>query len=402
MVDLQPFFEIQERLLSSVPIKFKRYAYASINWDDPLLGIVGARGCGKTTLLLQRILEKGQKGFLYISGDNPLVLREGIYGIGDTFFKLGGKTLVVDEAHRQPGWANDIKALHDSHPGKQIHFSGSSKYSVVKGTADLSRRAVLNELRHLSFREFINLERGEDFPALRVSELLENHINISRRLQKLQPLELFRDYLRTGSYPFRLSYASYYERLLNTLDKSIYQDVVEQDSLRGEAAAIIKKIIAFVATSVVPSISPESLCKELGITKVTLYTYLDSLERAGVLRRVLPCGRGVKGMRSGSKVFLGETNIYYALGLSQWNLEANMGTIREAFFVSQVSHLGICVPSSGDFSLREEDKEITLEVGGPDKGRRQLKDSSNGFVLRDGIEIGFENIIPLFLLGFLY
>ena len=107
-------------------------------------------------------------------------------------------------------------------------------------------------------------------------------------------------------------------------------------------------------------------------------------------------------MRSGSKVFLGETNLYYALGLSQWNLEANMGTIREAFFVSQVSHLGICVPASGDFTLKEKNKEITFEVGGPDKVRRQLKDSSNGFVLRDGIEIGFENIIPLFLLGFLY
>jgi predicted AAA+ superfamily ATPase len=402
MVDLQPFFEIQQRLFSSVPTEFKRYAYELIDWNDPLLGIVGARGCGKTTLLLQKILEKGQKGFLYISGDNPLVLREGIYAIGDTFFKLGGKTLVVDEAHRQPGWANDIKALHDSHPGKQIHFSGSSRYSVVKGTADLSRRAVLSELRHLSFREFVNLEKGENFPALSISELLENHINISRKLQKLQPLELFREYLRTGSYPFRLSYGSYYERILNTLDKAIYQDVVEQDSLRGEAATVIKKIIAFVATSVVPSISPESLCKELGITKVTLYSYLDSLERAGVLKRVLPCGRGIKGMRSGSKVFLGETNLYYALGLSQWNLEANMGTIREAFFVSQVSHLGICVPASGDFTLKEKNKEITFEVGGSEKGRRQLKDSSNGFVLRDGIEIGFENIIPLFLFGFLY
>ena len=402
MVDLQPFFEIQGRLLSSVPIEFKRYAYASINWDEPLLGIVGARGCGKTTLLLQRILEKGEKGFLYISGDNPLVLREGIHDIGDTFFKLGGKTLVVDEAHRQPGWANDIKALHDSHPGKQIYFTGSSRYSVLKGTADLSRRAVLNELRHLSFREFVNLEKGESFPPLKLSELLEDHMEFCSKLQKLEPLELFSEYLRIGSYPFRLSYESYYERLLNTLDKSIYQDVVEEDSLRGEAAAIIKKIIAFVATSVVPSISPESLCKELGITKVTLYSYLDSLERAGVLRRVLPCGRGVKGMRSGSKVFLGETNLYYALGLSQWNLEANMGTIREAFFVSQVSHLGICVPASGDFTLKEKNKEITFEVGGSDKGRRQVKNSPNGFVLRDGIEIGFGKFIPLFLFGFLY
>ena len=402
MIDLQPFFEIQERLLGSVPIEFKRYAYGLISWDDRLLGIVGARGCGKTTLLLQRIYERGQKGFLYISGDNPLVLRDGIYVIGDTFFKLGGKTLVVDEAHRQPGWANDIKALHDSHPGKQIYFTGSSRYSVYKGTADLSRRAVLKELRHLSFREFINLEKGESFRPLRLSELQENHMEFCSKLQKLQPLEMFREYLRTGSYPFRLSYESYYERLLNTLDKSIYQDVVEQASLRGEAAAIIKKIIAFVATSVVPSISPESLCKELGITKVTLYSYLDSLERAGVLKRVLPCGRGVKGMRSGSKVFLGETNLYYALGLSQWNLEANMGTIREAFFVSQVSHLGICVPTNGDFSLQEDDKEMTFEVGGPYKGRRQLKDSPKGFVLRDGIEIGYGNIIPLFLIGFLY
>ncbi|WP_367363336.1 ATP-binding protein [Mesotoga sp.] len=402
MIDLQPFFEIHERMLSSTPESFKRYAYYRINWEDRLLGIVGARGCGKTTLLLQKILEKRGVDCLYISADNPLVLKESIYAIGDAFFKIGGKTLIVDEAHRQTGWSNDIKALYDAHPTKQIYFSGSSKFSVLMGTADLSRRAVLHELKHLSFREFVNLETGSDFSAVSPEELLQNHRVMSNTMLRFEPLKLFREYLRVGSYPFRIASDSYYERLLNVLDKSIYQDVVQENSLRGEAASVAKKIIAFVATSVVPSISPESLSRDLGISKVTLYAYLDSLERAGVLRRVPPCGRGLKGLRSGSKVFLGETNIYYALGLSQWNLESNMGTIREAFFVSQVSHLGICVPKNGDFALRLKDTEIVFEIGGAHKGKKQLRDVPNGIVLRDGIETGFGNVVPLYLLGFLY
>lgn len=401
MVELQPFFEVQERLLESVPLKSRRYLFDRIAWNLPLLGIVGARGCGKTTMLLQRVIEEGPDRVLYISADNPLVLKEGIYAIGDTFFKLGGELLVVDEVHRQSQWSNQIKGLADAFPGKRIFFSGSSKFVILLSTADLSRRVKFFELKHMSFREFLNWELETDLRSIEWPELISNHARITKDLKQIEPLKMFRNYLKRGSYPFGRE-EFYYDRLMNVIDKSIYSDIIEDGSLKGEAAMTMKKVIAFLATSKIPSISPEKISRELGITKPTLYNYLDSLERAGIIRRIPPCGSGFKGMRSGAKTFLAEPNLYYALAQSHWSREENMGTIREAFFASQVTNMPVCVPEKGDFLVRSSNIDVVVEIGGPSKGTSQIRETGTGVVMRDGIETGFGNIIPLYLAGFLY
>lgn len=403
MISLDVYFEIQDRLLDSVSTRFRRYLYTAINWNARMIGLTGFRGVGKTTLLLQRLADelKGTSGFLYISADNPLVLKDGLYNIGNIFFKYGGKLLVVDEAHRYPGWSSELKALYDAFPNKKIIFTGSSTMEILRGKADLSRRAVIYNLNVLSFREYLQIRTGDRIEPVKLDELLINHRKISASLLHYEPLKFFSEYLQQCAFPYFVE-GDYYNRVLNTLDKVIYDDILGVNGIKPEGAATIKRLIAFLATSTVPKISAEKLCNALGITKPTLYNYLDLMERVRLITRVPPEKIGRKFLRSGAKVFLSNPNTYYALSRPIWSLEANVGTIREAFFVSQFSSYSITVPDVGDFSIRFNGKRMVFEIGGPGKNIQQIKNEENAFVLKDGIETGHAQIIPLYLIGMMY
>ena len=227
MVSLDVYFEIQDHLLDSVSTRFRRYLYTAINWNARMIGLTGFRGVGKTTLLLQRLADesKGTSEFLYISADNPLVLKDGLYNIGNIFFKYGGKLLVVDEAHRYPDWSLELKALYDAFPNKKIIFTGSSTMEILRGKADLSRRAVIYNLNVLSFREYLQIRTGDRIEPVKLDELLINHRKISVSLLHYEPLKFFSEYLQQCAFPYFVE-GDYYNRVLNTLDKVIYDDIM--------------------------------------------------------------------------------------------------------------------------------------------------------------------------------
>jgi hypothetical protein len=403
MVKLDAYFEIQDRLMDSVTTKFKRYLYSKIDWKARMIGLTGYRGVGKTTLLLQKLAEMDVSNleYLYISADNPLVLNDGIYNIGDTFFKHGGKLLVVDESHRYPGWSLELKALYDSFPNKKIIFTGSSSMEIIKGKADLSRRALIYNLNILSLREYIQIKTAEIFEPVNLDELLKSHTRIAKLLIHYEPLKLFSQYLKEGAYPYFIE-GNYYNRLLSTLDKIIYDDILGVSDIKPEGAATIKRLIAFLATSKVPRLSPEKLCRSLNITKPTLYNYLDLMEKVLLINRIPPEKIGHKYLRSGAKVFLNNPNIYYALNQPAWSLGTNLETIRESFFVSQLVQQTITAPDAGDFAIRKNGQFIVFEIGGKKKNKKQIKDIENAYVLNDDIETGRGRNIPLYLIGLLY
>ncbi len=403
MIELDSYFEIQDRLLESVSMRFRRYLYSEIDWEARMIGLTGYRGVGKTTLLLQKLasLPASNFKFLYISADNPLVLNDGIYNIGDEFFKYGGKLLVVDEAHRFPGWSIELKALYDSFPNKKIIFTGSSSIEIMKGKADLSRRALIYKLNVLSFREYIQIKTGEIINPVDLDVLLKNHRKIARSMLQFEPLKLFSEYLKEGAYPYFVE-GNYHSKLLNTMDKIIYNDILGVNNIKSEGASTIKRLIAFLATSRVPKISPEKLCKSLNITKPTLYNYLDLMEQVLLINRIPPEKIGHKYLRTGAKVFLNNPNIYYSLNKPAWSLETNLGTIRESFFVSQLIPQTIASPDAGDFAIRKNGRRIVFEIDGKDKTSKQISSEENGYVLKDGIETGHGQAIPLYLIGLIY
>ena len=396
-MNLENYISIQNRLIDTIPLTFKRSLYHQIPWEKRLIGIYGPRGVGKTTLLLQHCIEQlHSEEYLYVSADNPLVLRDGLYAIGDSFFKYGGKVFVVDEVHRMDQWATEIKALYDAFPQKQIIFSGSSSFKLLGGNTDLSRRVLFFKMDVLSFREFLNFRSGTNFGEISLEELINKHVAMAKEVQKYEPLKHYVAYLKMGCFPTQEKEAYFYSRLINIIDKSLTEDIPGDISINN--VSILKKIIAFLATSTVPKVSPTNLSKELTISKNTLYAYLDLLEKSGLIRKYLPHGAGKRKLRSGEKVFLSSPNFYYALYHSQWQSNSNSGTIREAFFSSQADFLGLEIPSKADFVVNNH---IFFEIGGPSKTEKQIASLENGYLLKDGIEIGFGKHIPLFLAGFL-
>ncbi len=408
-LEFSELFAIQKRLAASVSTNFNRYLYNNINWDNRMITITGARGTGKTTLVLQYMVERYKilKNCLYISADNPLVLKNGIYDTANEYFKLYGDTIIIDEVHKQPGWSIEVKALYDAYPDKKIIILGSSKLNILNQKGDLSRRTVIYNLEGLSFREYLEMKTETRFPHISLPELLANHLQFSSDILKLNKdiLRHFRQYKQIGFYPFFIEMGEddYFTILNNLLDKVIYEDVPTLKDLKSASQAALKKLIAYLAISKIPTINIGSVCNELDIPKETLYEFFDLLSRSDLINIVRPRNATIRSLKN-ARIFLSNPNLYYAISRELWKHEVEVGNLREAFFVSQIRGSHTFYSSrSVDYSIElSPDEIIEVEIGGRNKSRKQLRNIENSFILQDDQLDGFANVIPLYLVGFLY
>lgn len=404
MIDLSEFFSIQTNLFSLVPKQRIRFLNENIDWNSRLLGIIGGRGTGKTTLLLQHLAgkEQGQQRNLYISADHIRVQATGLYDIVSHFFRLGGETIVIDEVHKYANWHQEIKNLYDAFPASKIFFSGSSMLALQKGKADLSRRTVFYTLPGLSFREYLYFAHGKEFHPVLLQDLLQNHSQVaSKILEKGPVLGHFRDYLDHGVYPFFLEGTEHYlHKLLNVLEKLLYEDIPAVIGVKTANVPVLKRMLWLIATSQPFTPNIERMSRNLTISKEYIYTYLDSLERAGLLSGILPSETGYRLARKPSKIYMENTNLLRAVAGELGGMD-QAGTRRETFFAHQMKTAGmnVRIPSRGDFLV---EGQYLFEIGGSTKGKTQVKDVHNAFVARDDIEVGFGNVIPLWLFGFMY
>ncbi len=405
---LDELFLVHRRNISTVSLDFKRYLYSDINWNHRLIIITGSRGTGKTFMVLQHFLEQYNdiKKCLYISADNPLVLKNGIYQTGAEYFKLYGDCLIIDEVHKQKDWSIDVKALYDAFPNKKLIILGSSTLNILYEKGDLSRRALIYPLQPLSFREFLIMKFNKKFPVFSLEEIMSEHIDIAMQLGKMVNTILgdFNDFLKHGSFPFFKEYSEdeYYNVLVNVLDKMIYEDITTIKTLKAFSSLKLKKLMGFLATSKVPLFNLETLKNEIEVSRDTIYEYFDLLGRAEVVNVVRTQSKKTLAFKN-SKILFKSPNVYYAIAFETWRSDIDKGNIREAFFASQVS-TGYPVYSSSvvDFLVLGKDRRLEIEVGGKSKRRKQLEGLEDAFVFKDGTEIGYGNSIPLYLAGFLY
>jgi len=345
MIDLSQFFSIQDNLLKQVPRKFKRFLYGRINWENRLIGLVGGRGTGKTTLLLQHLAESGpaSPNHLYISADHIRVEALGLYEIASRFFQMGGEVIVIDEIHKYGGWPQEIKNLYDAFPLAKILFSGSSSLALQLGKADLSRRAVFYNLPGLSFREYLHLTKEIEFPFIKFKDLLGDHSSFSSDVVAEGPvLRYFQNYIDHGVYPFFMEGAEeYLAKLGNIIEKVLYEDIVSTSGMKSMNVPILKRIIWLVATSQPFKPNFEKISKNLGISKPSLYIYLDYLEKSGLLSGVMAQGAGSKLARKPAKIYLGNTNLLRAVS-GELSREDPIGTIRESFARVSRSAIAFC------------------------------------------------------------
>lgn len=394
------------RLILELDITSYRYLYDKISLSDRLTGIIGPRGVGKTTMLLQLIKNKlydtGEA--FYFSADNTYFNEVTILEFVDDLYQNKGIRFVfIDEIHRYTNWNQELKNIYDSYPNLKVIFSGSSSIDLIHGSYDLSRRARLIHMPGLSFREYLNLTTGNDFPSVSFSELIENHSKLSAELSQIPTiLKHFEDYKNLGYYPFILQDRdALYEAIANIIDKTVNEDIANFYQLKTTSLNHFKRIINFLASIPPGKVNPNNIAKHLSIDYKTVENYLNILHKTGMVKMLYPAAHGNQILTKASKIYLDNATLLSAVNtLLSSNLD--IGTQRELTFLQSIDGAGIQAfyPEKGDFIV----EDITFEVGGKNKTMQQLSNTKKDkrILVKDNIVAGFKDTMPLYLFGFLY
>lgn len=385
--------------IQRVDTSFKRYLWNEINWNSRLIIITGARGVGKTTILLQYIKANlpVNEETLYVSLDDIYFSKNSLIDFAEEFIREGGKYLFIDEAQKYSGWSKEIKNIYDNYPDLKLVVSGSSSIELLKSEGDLSRRALYYNLNGMSFREYLNFEYNYNLVAYKLDDLLTQSLKISQEInERTKIFPAFNEYLKYGYYPFyKEEKDSFHKRLQQVINTVLELDIKDNFQVDANATHIIKKLMAEIASMVPFKPNIKKLSEKIGITRDTLVKYLQLLDKADLISLVYSQTKGVSILNKPEKILLNNSNLAYAL-----NDQINKGSLRESYFVNQLKlKHKIRYAEAGDFVV---DGNQTFEVGGKNKTKKQIANIKNAWIAADDMEYAIGNKIPLWLFGFTY
>ncbi len=380
------------RLLEQAPVKFHRYLYDEIKWDNHMLGIVGPRGVGKTTLMLQHLREShAADEALYVSADNLYFTDHSLYDVAEELVRNGGRYFFIDEVHKYPDWSRELKAMYDSLPDLHVYFTGSSVLDIEKGQADLSRRAPKYVLQGLSFREYLAITHGIEAPCLSFDEILAGGPLLP---QVEHPLPYFKDYLRRGYYPFGTD-PDFETELEQVIVRTLESDIPQFAEMTAATGRKLLKLMTIISTLAPFKPNMTKLASQIQASRNSMEDYLLYMEKSGMIAQLRTGASGLGALGKAEKIYLDNPNIMYALvGEGQ-----DVGNVRETFFFNQmrVRHT-VTASKISDFEIAG----ATFEVGGKNKTQAQLKDAERGYVVKDDVEYGHGNVVPIWAFGLTY
>ena len=399
LADIRPIVEFYHSKLSQVSLDFKRYLYPQINWDSSVIGIMGERGVGKTTMLLQRIKEKyaHPDDTFYISLDHYWFGTHELQDLIKFMYKRGITEFYIDEVHKYKGWSGILKTLVDELHDLRIVYTGSSLLEIDNAKVDMSRRQTPYTLKGMSFREYLEYDGILKMNAVTPEELLANHVPIAMDIvSKTKVLVAFDTYLHTGVYPFyRDAGKDFLVRLKEVVDTVIESDLPAVEKITYDTVDKCKKLLMIIAENVPLQPNVDKLATSLGTTRDTLLKLLYKLDKAEILELLTVELKSYKKLVNPEKIYLGNTNLMYAL-----SPKIEIGTLRETFFIDQCASVGtVQMPPKGDFLVNGK---YLFEVGGEGKTFDQIADIPNSYLAVDGIETGYGARIPLWMFGLLY
>lgn len=391
---METLFESFKLLLEITPTDYIRSFHDKINWKNRLIGLVGQKGVGKSTLLLQHI-----KNFdnvdetLYVQADDMYFSGHGLYDTAYDFFKRGGKRLYIDEIHKYKGWSTEIKMIYDKLPMMSVVYSGSSLLALKKGnSADLSRRAIEYTMPGLSFREYLNISFGWNLKTASLDEILHGKVDFP--YGEHRPIKYFEEYCRQGFYPF-FKEEDYFLRLKQAINETVEHDIPNYADMPVASAVKLKKLMYILANSVPFKPNYSKLAQELEIGRNQLPEYIEYLKKSRLFNALKEKGSGDNILRKVEKLYLNNSNIAYAIS----DVKPDMGNIRETMFLTWMRETHNVTSSAiSDFEI----DGITFEVGGKNKKGSQIKDAGTAYLVKDNIEYAVGNSIPIWMFGFVY
>jgi predicted AAA+ superfamily ATPase len=386
---MRTLYQKYETLLQNTTTDFKRYLYEKVSWGSRMIGIIGARGVGKTTMILQYIKENlDSKKALYVSADDIYFGENKLIDLADDFYKNAGEYLFIDEIHKYPDWSRELKNIYDSFPDLKIVFTGSSILDILKGAADLSRRAIIYKLHGLSFREYLNFFHHYQIDVYSLKQIINNEVKLKNIKH---PLPLFNDYLHRGYYPFGVENEMNL-RLGQIIVQTLETDIPQYANLNVGTSRKLKRLLSIIAESVPFKPNFSKIAKILNVSRNSLDDYFLYMERAGLIGQLRNETSGIRGLGKVDKVYLDNTNIIFNL----IGDNANVGNIRETFFFNQMRVKNDVTSSKqADFVI----DNYTFEIGGKNKQQKQIEKDGKSFVVKDEIEFGYRNVIPLWAFG---
>jgi predicted AAA+ superfamily ATPase len=377
--------------LDETPTSFLRYLHDRINWNNRMIAILGERGVGKTTLILQKIKQDGIEHTLYFGADNVYFAQHSLFDTANEFYRKGGQRLYIDEIHKYPSWSMELKMIYDYCPQLQVVITGSSILDLYKGIADLSRRIISYTLVGLSFREFLAMTKGIDLPPVTFEEILRHKVTFPTGER---PLALFDDYLKTGYYPF-WNETDYATRLNNVINQTVENDIPTYAKMNIATSRKIKQLLFIISQSVPFKPNYTEIGAAMECDRGTVADLAFYLEKARMLMSLRHQEDGMKNYGKPEKIYLGNTNLIYALSEGK----PEVGNLRETFFLSQMQvNQEVFASKAADFLINGK----TFEVGGKSKSKKQIAEVKDAFVVKDDIEYGYENTIPLWHFGMGY
>lgn len=389
---MEQLIELFRRLLKLTDVSYIRYLHDQIDWSSRMLGIVGPRGVGKTTMLLQHIkLHHSTDDTLFVNADDIYFAEHRLFDLASTFYKNGGKHLFIDEVHKYQDWSKELKMIYDYYPDFQVIFTGSSILDIYKGNADLSRRALSYFLPGLSFREYLIIAKGIRLPAYSLEEILAHKVELPATER---PLALFKEYLVKGYYPF-FNDPGYDQRLRNVVNLTVENDIPVYAKLNAASTKKIRQLLYVIAQSVPFKPNFTKIGQTIDIHRNLVADFLFYLEKAGIIAQLRGTTEGIRQLGKVEKTYLDNTNLSYALSDSK----PEIGNVRETFFLSQMKvNNQVFASGKSDFEI----DKYTFEIGGQNKHQKQIQGIDNAYIVKDDIEYGYKNVIPLWHFGFNY
>ncbi len=389
---MDKLFEQFQKLLREINTDFIRYIYTEINWKSRMIGLTGPRGVGKTTLVLQHIKKNlNPAETLYVTAEDFYFADHRLMDLAGDFVKRSGKYLFIDEIHKYKDWAKELKLIYDYHPDLNVVFTGSSVLDIKKGASDLSRRAVMYNMQGLSFREYLQLFHQITVPAFSLVEIIGQKAELPG---VKHPLPLFADYLKRGYYPFALQ-EDFDLKLQQIINQTLETDIPMYAGMNVSTGRKLKQLLAIIAKNVPFKPNMTSIATALSASRNNISDYCLFIEEAGMISQLRDSTGGIKGLGKVDKIYLDNTNLIFSLA----NDNSNTGTIRETFFLNQLRvKYDVVVSPVADFLVGD----YTFEVGGKNKGLKQIKGLEKAFIVKDDIELGYLNTIPLWQFGLTY
>lgn len=389
---METLFQKQQLLLNRTNLSYKRYMYDKFPWQSRMAGLVGPRGVGKTTILLQYIKEQDNPDILYVSADDIYFSNHRLTDLADEFYKNGGKHFFIDEIHKYKDWSLELKNMYDFYPDLKVCFTGSSILDIRKGMADLSRRALMFSMQGFSFREYLKFEYDIEVQVHSFEDIINNKCSLIESVE--HPLPLFREYLQKGYYPMAKE-DNLAIRLGQILNLTLEVDIPQFANLSVTTARKLKRLLLVIAESVPFKPNFVALAGKLEVSRNSLEEYLTFMEDAGLISRLRDQAKGIISLGKVEKVYLDNPNLIYYLS----GREPEVGNIRETFFLNQMRvNNAVTSSAAADFKI----DKYTFEVGGKSKSQEQIKNRANAFIVKDNIEYGYKNVVPLWAFGLNY